>query len=142
MSTLLNKGWRMDAKVNVGIIGCGNIFPAYIKGSRAFKILDIVACADIDQQRAKDRAAEFNVPKAYSVSDLINDPDVDIAVNLTVPLVHAEVSLAAIEAGKHIHSEKPLAVHREDGLRIIERSEERRVGKEGRSGRGRESCKR
>lgn len=110
----------MDAKVNVGIIGCGNIFPAYIKGSRAFKILDIVACADIDQQRAKDRAAEFNVPKAYSVSDLINDPDVDIAVNLTVPLVHAEVSLAAIEAGKHIHSEKPLAVHREDGLRIIE----------------------
>jgi predicted dehydrogenase len=110
----------MDAKVNVGIIGCGNIFPAYMKGSRAFKILDVVACADIDQQRAQDRAAEFNVPKAYGVADLLNDPDVQIAVNLTVPLVHAEVSLTAIEAGKNVHSEKPLAVHREDGQRIIE----------------------
>jgi predicted dehydrogenase len=117
----------MAAKVNVGIIGCGNIFPAYVRGCRAFDILDIVACADIDVSRAEARAVEFNIPKAYGVADLLADPDVQIVINLTVPLVHAEVSLAAIEAGKHVHSEKPLAVHREDGKRILEAAEAKGV---------------
>lgn len=117
----------MGAKVNIGIIGCGNIFPAYVRGCRAFDILNIVSCADVDLSRAQARAAEFDIPKAYSVAELLADPDVQIVVNLTVPLVHAEVSLAAIEQGKHVHSEKPLAVHREDGKRVLDAAAARGV---------------
>jgi predicted dehydrogenase len=108
----------MEPKVQVGIIGCGNIFNAYVKGCRAFPILDLVACADIDPARAQARATEHG-PKALSVDELINDPDIRIVVNLTIPAAHAEVSLAAIAAGKHVHSEKPFATVRADGQRVL-----------------------
>lgn len=111
-----------EQKIRVGIIGCGNIFPAYVKGSRAFKILEVVACADMLPERAQERATEFSIPKALTVDELLADPDVDIVVNLTVPVSHAEVSLKAIAAGKHIHSEKPLAITREDGKAIIDQA--------------------
>lgn len=109
----------MVAKVKVGIIGCGNIFPAYIKGSRAFDILDIVACADMDVARAQARAQEFNIPHAYTVSELLADPAIEIVINLTVPQAHAEVTLAILNAGKHAYGEKPLALTREQGQQIL-----------------------
>ena len=117
-------------QLRVGIIGCGNIFPQYIKGCRTFKILDVVSCADILVDRAEARAKEFNIPHFSTPEALLNDPDVDIVINLTVPLSHAEVSLAAIAAGKHIYSEKPLAITRKDGKAIIDaaKASGRRVG--------------
>jgi predicted dehydrogenase len=114
-------------KVKIGIIGTGNIFRAYVKGCRAFRILEIAACADIDLDKARARAAEFDVPRACSVEELLVDPEIQIAVNLTIPQAHAEVSLAAIDAGKHVHSEKPLAVTREDGQRILAAAREKGV---------------
>lgn len=109
----------MAAKVNVGIIGCGNIFPQYIKGCRAFEILDVAAVADIDLSRAQARAQEFKIAKACTVADMLADPAIEIVVNLTVPQVHAEVSLEALRAGKHVHSEKPFALRREEGQEIL-----------------------
>lgn len=110
----------MDGKVRVGIIGCGNIFPQYIQGCRAFEILDVVACADVDLSRAQARAAEYGGGlRACSVAELLADPAIQIVVNLTVPSVHAEISLQAIAAGKHVHSEKPLAITNADGTRVI-----------------------
>jgi predicted dehydrogenase len=109
----------MDTKVKVGIIGCGNISPAYFKGCRAFDILDVVACADIDMARARDRAAEFGIPRACTVEELLADPEVRIAVNITIPKAHTEVNLAAVAAGKNVHCEKPLAVTRADGRRVL-----------------------
>ncbi len=111
--------------INVGIIGCGNISGAYLKACRLFKILTIEAVADIDLERARARAAEYGVPKAYSVGDLLSDPGIDIVINLTVPSVHAEVSMAALEAGKSVYSEKPLATLREDGQELLKRAEAR-----------------
>lgn len=120
----------METKIRVGIIGCGNIFPAYVKGCRIFKILEVVACADLLVERAEERAKEFGIPKALSVEALLSDPDVDVVINLTIPVSHAEVSLAAIAGGKHIYSEKPLAITREDGKAIIDSARARnlRVG--------------
>ncbi len=112
----------MASKVQVGIIGCGNIFNAYVKGCRAFPILDLVACADIEPARAQAKAAEHGL-RALSVETLLADPDIRIVVNLTVPAAHAEVSLAAIVAGKNVHSEKPLATTRTDGRRILAAAE-------------------
>lgn len=109
----------METKIRVGIIGCGNIFPAYVKGCRVFDILEVVACADVLVERAQARALEFDIPKASSVEELLNDPNVDVVVNLTVPVAHADVSLLALGAGKHVYSEKPLAITREDGRAIL-----------------------
>lgn len=114
-------------KCKIGIIGTGNIFRAYVKGCRAFHILEIAACADIDLGKAEARAAEFDVPRACSVEELLADPEIQIAVNLTIPQAHAEVSLTAIDAGKHVHSEKPLAVTREDGQKILAAAKEKGV---------------
>ena len=105
---------------NIGIIGVGNISPAYIKGCRAFDILNLVACADIDVDRARKVAAENEIPHAYTVDELLSDPEIDIVINLTIPAVHAEVSLKILNAGKHVYSEKPLATSLEDGKAIID----------------------
>lgn len=110
----------METSVKVGVIGVGNIFPAYVKGCRDFDILELAACADIDMDLAKRRAEEFDIPAAMTVEELLADPEIQIIVNLTVPKVHAEVSLKVVAAGKHVYSEKPLAVAREDGQRLIE----------------------
>lgn len=110
----------MPDRVKVGVIGAGKIFAAYVAGCRAFPILDLDAVADIDLDRARQQAAEHGLPRALSVDALLADPAIQIVVNLTVPKVHAAVSLAAIAAGKHVYTEKPLAVTRADGQRIME----------------------
>lgn len=109
----------MAKPMGVGIIGCGNIVQAYFDGCRQFPILRIVACADIRMEAAQAAAAKNGV-RACSVDELLADPGVDIVINLTVPKVHAEVSLRALEAGKHVHCEKPLAVTLADAKRVVE----------------------
>jgi predicted dehydrogenase len=69
--------------------------------------------------RAKAKAQEFNIPTVYSVKEMLADPDIQIVVNLTTPDAHAAVSLEIIEAGKSVYVEKPLAVTREDGQRVL-----------------------
>jgi predicted dehydrogenase len=117
----------VDGKVKVGILGCGNIFPQYIKGCRSFDLLEVAACADIDVKRAHARAEEFAIPKAYTPEELFADPDVQIVVNLTVPQAHVQTNLAAIECGKNVHAEKPFALKRDDGRRILEAAAEKGV---------------
>jgi predicted dehydrogenase len=117
----------MVAKMKVGIIGCGNISSNYIKHMQMFDVLKVWAVADIDMDRAQAKAAEHGVPRALSVGELLADPEIEIVVNLTVPAVHAEVSLAIIAAGKHVYSEKPLATRREDGKAILDAAREKGV---------------
>ncbi|MBL8160667.1 MAG: Gfo/Idh/MocA family oxidoreductase [Anaerolineae bacterium] len=115
----------MENKIKVGIIGTGNISPAYFKGCRAFDILDLVACADIDLEKARHAQQEYNIPKVYSVEDLLADPEIQIVINLTIPAVHAGVSLSILQAGKHVYSEKPFAVKLEDGQKILQLAQEK-----------------
>jgi predicted dehydrogenase len=114
----------------IGVVGCGNISGIYLEAGRVFDILEIVACADLLPERASAQAAEYHIPKACSVEELLADPGIEIVVNLTIPRAHAEVALAALQAGKSVHNEKPLAVSREDGLQLLKLGRERglRVG--------------
>ena len=105
--------------VNVGIVGCGNISGIYLEAGNKFEILNIVACADIDLARAEAQAAKYGVPKDCGVAELLADPAIEIVVNLTIPAAHAEVALAALEAGKSVYNEKPLAIEREDAQRML-----------------------
>ena len=113
--------------INVGIVGCGVISANYIEGMRTFAILNIVACTDLDGERAKAKAAHYHIPKACSVEELLADPDIDIVLNLTTPQAHASIALAAIKAGKSVYNEKPLAVTREDAQTILTKAHERGV---------------
>ena len=117
-------------KTKMGIIGCGTISWAYFTASERFEIVDIVACADLVPERAQARAEEYGIPKACSVEELLADPEIEIVINLTIPKAHAEVSTAILEAGKHVYSEKPFTVDREDGRRVLELAREKglRVG--------------
>lgn len=117
----------MENKMGVGIIGCGNILNQYVKGCRAFEVLEIVSCADINHEKAAVAAEKYAIPQVYSVEDLLSDPHVDIILNLTVPNVHAEVNQATIAAGKHVYSEKPLATERQAGYLTLSAAEEKRV---------------
>lgn len=114
-------------KTRVGVIGCGNISAQYFKGCRNFPYLEVAACADLDAGRARAKAQEFGVSRACTVSELLADPAIDIAVNLTIPKAHAEVNLASIRAGKHTYCEKPLGVAREEGRRTVAAARERKV---------------
>ncbi len=116
----------MSEKTKVGIIGCGNISQAYFNGLKMFKFLEISACADINMDAAKAKGEENGV-KAVSVDELIASKDVDIVVNLTVPKAHAEISLRALEAGKHVHCEKPLALDVEDGRKIVDAAKRKKL---------------
>ena len=62
-------------KVQIGVIGTGNILSQYVRGTRAFEILDLVACAEIDVPKAKARADEFDIPRACTVDELLADPE-------------------------------------------------------------------
>ncbi len=110
---------KNTTRTNIGIIGCGQISSIYMQAPQKFDILNIAACADIDMQRAQAQAQRFNIPKACTVEELLADPTISIVVNLTIPKAHAEIGIAAIEAGKAVYSEKPLAVNREQALALL-----------------------
>ncbi|MFA5863411.1 MAG: Gfo/Idh/MocA family oxidoreductase [Phycisphaerae bacterium] len=110
----------MKTKTKIGVVGCGNICAAYFSMARNFEILELAACADLDPDRAKAKASEFNIPRVCSVKDLMADPDIEIILNLTIPKAHAEIAFQAIEAGKSVYNEKPLSVTRDEGLKILQ----------------------
>lgn len=107
-------------KLKIGIIGCGNISSIYMENCPKFPHLELVACADLDEKRAQAQAGKFGIPKACSVEELLSDPGIELVINLTIPKAHASVSLQALEAGKHVYSEKPLAITREEGKQMLE----------------------
>ncbi|BDI30505.1 dehydrogenase [Capsulimonas corticalis] len=106
--------------IKVGVVGCGNISNIYFKTAQTLDILEVVACADLDLERARAKAAEHGVAKACSVEELLADPEIQIVINLTIPGAHFDVCKAALDAGKHTYVEKPLALTRAQGRELLE----------------------
>ena len=113
----------MEPKTKVAIIGCGNISDIYLQNCAAFG-LEVAACADMDMARAQTKSQKFKIP-AQSVANVLDDPTIEIIVNLTPPGAHAEISRAVLNAGKHVYSEKPLATTRADGAQLIELAQQK-----------------
>ncbi|MCX7342321.1 MAG: Gfo/Idh/MocA family oxidoreductase [Hyphomicrobiales bacterium] len=116
-------------RIGVGIIGCGVISRAYITAMTRFPQIELKAVSDMQQGAAEARGAEFGVP-ALRTDELLKRDDIEIVVNLTVPLAHTDVSLAVLNAGKHVHSEKPLGVNVAEARKVMELAERKglRVG--------------
>ena len=84
-----------------------------------FDNVTLVGIGDINADAANARGEEFEVP-VFSVKELLGHPDIDIIVNLTIPKVHAEVSRQILDAGKHVYSEKPLAISFDEGKDLLD----------------------
>lgn len=116
-------------KYNIGIIGCGDISKNYVRHAKEvyFDYFDITAVGDICVEKAQVLAHDFEIPK-YGLPEVVyDDPTVDIIINLTVPMAHEEVTVKALESGKHVYTEKPLACTREGMQRIMDTA--KRCGK-------------
>ncbi|WP_010676826.1 Gfo/Idh/MocA family protein [Bacillus timonensis] len=107
-------------KLKIGIIGCGTISSIYMQNCKNFDHIELVACADLDEKRAQAQAEKYHIPIACSVDEILKNPDIQLIINLTIPKAHAAVCIQALEAGKHVYTEKPLAVTREEGQEILE----------------------
>lgn len=110
----------------VGILGTGVISRTYAGDIREFyKKLEIVACADINTDAATALSLEYQIPRVLSVDELIDDPTVDIIINLTPPQFHVELSKKILRAGKHLFSEKPFAPTLSDARSILDLAKEK-----------------
>ena len=115
--------------MGIGIIGCGNISTTYLGLAPLFKGLAVVAVADMNIDTARARAAEYGV-QAQTVDALLANPDVGLIINLTIPDAHYAISRRALEAGKHVYSEKPVVLTLAEGtmLRDLAAAKGLRVG--------------
>ena len=104
----------------IGLIGTGRISDVYLKNCAAFGGLEIVACGSLNMEESRAKAAEFGVPRVAEPDEIITNPEIDAILNLTIPAAHADVSIAALEAGKHVYSEKPFVTDLADGRRVLE----------------------
>jgi predicted dehydrogenase len=114
-------------KVKIGFIGCGNISGIYLQNSHTFDILEPVACADMIMERAQSQAVKFNIPKVYTVDQMLADPEIEIIVNLTIPNAHYSVAMAALDAGKSVYNEKPLAIQSGEAQEMLALAERKGV---------------
>lgn len=106
--------------MNLGVVGCGHVSRQYLKGLANTESIEVTGCYDLDRLQADALAGAYGIPKVYGeISALLNEPDTDIVLNLTPPLSHAAISRAALEAGKHVYSEKPLAASREEARQLL-----------------------
>ncbi|HZG65473.1 MAG TPA: Gfo/Idh/MocA family oxidoreductase, partial [Herpetosiphonaceae bacterium] len=112
-----------ENKLRVAIVGCGNIAGPYAKTMQPFEQIELVGAADIDPQRAQDFVATYGGTAYPSMEALLADDQVDAVVNLTIHHAHPAVITQCLEAGKHVHSEKPLAMTYAEAKPLVDLAE-------------------
>ncbi len=110
--------------LDIGVVGCGSIAETYLRNAALFPGVKVRACADLSPEAARLRAAEFGL-RAMSPDALLAADDIDLVLNLTVPNAHFDISMAALGAGKHVFTEKPLAATAAQGRDLVEAARRR-----------------
>ncbi len=110
---------KKNLPVNIGVMGTGNISGIYLEVGQTFEILKIHAVADRVQERAVEQAELYAIPRVLTPNEMLADPEIDVILNLTNPCSHAEIAFQALNAGKSVYNEKPLAISREDGNKML-----------------------
>jgi predicted dehydrogenase len=106
--------------LGIGIVGTGNIAGGYARDALTHPEIRLVAATDLDRNRATAFAKEHNCRAHATLDELLADDAVDIVVNLTVHHAHYEVTKRALEAGRHVYSEKPLALTASEARELVE----------------------
>jgi len=117
----------MTDPMGVVVIGAGSISDEYLRALTSYPEIAVLGVADIDAERARAQADRHGVARSGSTAEMLALPGVELAVNLTIPAVHAEVALQAIAAGKHVFGEKPFALDLEAGRQMLDAARERGV---------------
>lgn len=108
--------------LRIGVVGCGNISGIYLENAQRFPEIEVVAVADLEREKAEAKAERYGVSRALNPDELMVDGEVELVLNLTVPKVHYSVSRRALDAGKHVYVEKPLALVRTEGQDLVDRA--------------------
>ena len=103
---------------NIGLIGCGNIAETYFRAQDYFNNIKFIACADKFPEVSKKCADQYNI-KSLTVDEILDDTNVDIILNLTIPQAHFEISKIALGAGKHVYSEKPMSIKYDEANELV-----------------------
>lgn len=108
-------------KLKVAIVGCGSISDIYMSNitSGKFQVLELVACSDLNPAASQAKAEKYGC-KAMTTEEICADPAIDMVINLTVPAAHYPVIKQCLEAGKHVFSEKMIAVELWQGKELVE----------------------
>jgi predicted dehydrogenase len=114
-----------DKKLGVAIIGCGNIAAPYARDLAAYPQTELVGVTDLEFARAKDLAEKYHCRAYRSAEEMLADEAVDLVVNLTIHHAHTEVVTRCLEAGKHVHSEKPLSLTYEEAAGLVKLAKEK-----------------
>ena len=106
--------------LRLGIVGSGDVAQRYARTLAPYPDVPIVAVTDTDAERAEAFAGEWGGEVRPTLDDLLADGQVDCAVNLTPFEFHADVTRRALEAGKHVHTEKPVALDAATARGLVE----------------------
>jgi predicted dehydrogenase len=116
-----------ERKIGVAIVGCGNIARLYSQQVKSYTECRLLGFHDIVPERAEAFAGEYD-GKAYgSLEDLLADEQVELVINLTIHHVHYEVIKQCLEAGKHVYTEKPLAMDAKQAVELVNLAETREL---------------
>ena len=108
----------MSKVFKVGLIGCGHIAETYFRAHKYFNNFKIIKCADIKEEVSKKCAKIYNI-ESKTVNQLFKDKEVEIILNLTPPKAHYIISKKSLLHGKHVYSEKPMAINLKDGKELL-----------------------
>ena len=108
----------MSKVFKVGLIGCGHISETYFRCHDYFNNFKITKCADINSENAQKCADTYDIT-ACSVDEILKDTEIEVILNLTIPRAHYEVAKQSLENGKHVYSEKPMAVNFSEGEELL-----------------------
>ena len=116
-------------KVKIGILGLGAISGIYLKNlTELFREVEIAGVYDLIPEKTAAAQKEYGIAKGYSsMEEMLQDPEIEIVLNLTRPFEHYETTKAALLAGKHVYSEKPLAATLEEGKELAALAQEKNL---------------
>ena len=115
-------------KVKTAIVGCGMISTIYCKNLvNLFSIIDVVAVCDMNEEAAKTRAEQFQIPQILTLDEVCASDEIELAVNLTGPSAHYDVIKKLLLAGKHVYTEKLLCFDLEEGKELVQIAEEKHL---------------
>ena len=116
----------MSKVFKVGLIGCGHIAETYFRAHKYFNNFKIIKCADIKEEVSKKCAKIYNI-ESKTVNQLFKDKEVEIILNLTPPKAHYIISKKSLLHGKHVYSEKPMAINLKDGKELLKIANKKRL---------------
>ena len=112
----------MNRKQNVGIVGCGMIADVYIRNIQSVfsDRLHLLGVSSRRRESAWRYAQKYGIARCYdSYEQMLADPEIDIVLNLCPPDAHFAINMQALEAGKHVYCEKPLAARYQQGVQLL-----------------------